>query len=337
MTLDPKMISQVPPLDALVQGDGPSPRAVLDMLEISWCEFNGAKSLFDILRLFSRIRLIRVWSCDVKSGADDADALDLHLSTGPLVESVVLDTMHNDSPSILQSALSMSSLPAGSLTAVRLKITRQTDLEGFLIPCLHGARDHLRTLHLDLDRRLLAAAPGIGLTPWNPLVDCIASCTALEALTFVVEGKNQSRVPYMNYLRDVLPAYARLVSLSPPSVRSITFKVHAGDKTCGYEDEDANFEDEPVDRNFEDYGVKEVLEAIAEGTHWRTMDTELAGQRALARCVFVFYNTEGHPAPEDRDRIASTLQGVLPWLVKRGVLAVETKPPVDSKASLYEI
>ncbi len=164
-TLDPEIAPQIPPLDALLQDDdGPSPRAVLDTLEISWCEFNGAKSLFDILGLFSRIRQIRVCTCDAKSDVDGADALDLRPSTVPLIESVVLDSMHCASPTLLRSALSASSLPAGTLTAVRLKITRQTDLEGFLLPCLRGARDHLRKLHLDLDRRLLLVVPGMCLS-----------------------------------------------------------------------------------------------------------------------------------------------------------------------------
>ena len=160
MTLDPMTVEQMPPLHAIAQDDGPSHRACLDRLEISWCEFNGTKPLFDILGLFSRIRQIRVWSCDAKSGVDAPDALDLLPSSVPLIESVVLDTMHCDSPTVLQSVLAASSLPAGTLTAVRLKITRQTDLGGFLLPCLQGARDNLRKLHLDLDRRLLAIAPG---------------------------------------------------------------------------------------------------------------------------------------------------------------------------------
>ena len=143
----------------------------------------------------------------------------------------------------------------------------------------------------------------------------------LESLTFAIEGKRQSRDRYMDYLRAVLPAYARLVSPPPPSVRSITFKVQEGDKNYGWENE----------------GVKAVLEAIAEGSHWRTMDTEIADHRGLAQCAFVFYNREGHPAEEDKVRIASTLQGVLPWMVKRGVLAVELKTPMDTKSWLYEI
>ena len=143
----------------------------------------------------------------------------------------------------------------------------------------------------------------------------------LESLTFAIEGKRQSRDRYMDYLRAVLPAYARLVSPPPPSVRSITFKVQEGDKNYGWENE----------------GVKAVLEAIAEGSHWRTMDTEIADHRGLTQCAFVFYNREGHPAEDDKARIASTLQGVLPWMVKRGVLAVELKTPMDTKSWLYEI
>ncbi len=152
-------------------------------------------------------------------------------------------------------------------------------------------------------------------------MDCIASCTALESLTFAIEGKHQSRTPYTDYLRAVLPAYARLVSPPPPTVRSITFKVQEGIE----------------DRNYEDEGVKEVLEVIAEGGHWRTLDAELAVHRGLARCAFVFYNREGHPAEEDRGRIAGTLHRVLPRLVKRGVLGVELKPPMDKETLFYEI
>ncbi|KAI1791133.1 hypothetical protein LXA43DRAFT_1181951 [Ganoderma leucocontextum] len=307
ITLDPDTISALPLLNAPTQSDidGPSPGAAIDMLELSWCEVNGARSLLDILRLFSRIRQITVFTSDGRSDIDGSDVLDLRPSTVPVIESVVLNGVHSDLPALLNSALRASFLPDGALQSIRVRLTHTPDLEGLLLPCLRGAHGRLRKLHLDLDRRLLLVVP---------------LCTALESVTFAIEGKHQSRTPYMDYLRAVFPAYARLVCPPPPPLRSIMFKVQEG------------FQE------YEDEGVREVLEAIADGEHWRRLDAELSAHRELARFAFVFYNRPGHPGAEDKGRIVGTLERVLLRLVKRRILGVELKPPpTDRQALLYEI
>ena len=186
---------------------------------------------------------------------------------------------------------------------------------------------------------MLTPRAEIVLAPWNALVANIDSCTALESLTFAIEGKHQSRVPYMDYLFTVLPAYARLVSPPPLSVRTVTFKVLQGNEPQGYGDEDMDVDgDEPRNPDeMEDAGARQILEAIEGGGHWARMDTELAAHRALERCAFVFYNGEGRPAEEMKRRVVDALHRLLPKLVRKGLLGVEMRPPMGRHELLYEI
>ncbi|KAI1791132.1 hypothetical protein LXA43DRAFT_1061551 [Ganoderma leucocontextum] len=318
----------------------PGPRAAIDQLDLSRCTFDGTRPLLDLLHSFSRIRHLNLHFPNLMSGDDDNDVLDsigMRPSAVPAIESATLSFLGHDGNSdglltFLHSALCASSLPAGALKSIRFRVVDPSGLDRFLLPCLRDACAVLRELHLDADFRDLRRGHlrRQNLSErWSALGRSLASCIALESLTFVVKGqpgpynRHRGDAPYADYLRAVLPAYARCVCPPPPSVRSIVFRVRQSVR--------------------KDEVVRDVLDAITspgeqEQGHWGRLDAALSAHGdSLARFAFVFDSDnvtrggdeDGCVTEQDRARIAAALGGVLPKMAAKGVLRVELNSSRD--------
>ncbi|PIL33608.1 hypothetical protein GSI_04231 [Ganoderma sinense ZZ0214-1] len=242
------------------------PRATIDALQIGWSGFDTPDALLHILGKFARIRRLGIYDYEEISGKAAQPGFEVSPSLVPVVESVVVTSAPMYLNVLLQAALCASSLADGALTEIQVTLASPSGVTAFLLPCLEYARDHVILLALDVDRRMFRKYPATFGEPWDDL----ASCTALEFLTFYLEGdaepkdedcwwrEDKDQGPYTEYVENVLGAYVRLLCSLPPSLCSVEFKVRQ------------SVADEAG-------ALQAILGAVAGGEHWGEADAALAG------------------------------------------------------------
>ena len=78
----------------------------------------------------------------------------------PVIESVTMYLPKTHLLMLLRSVFCVSSLPGGALRSIHLHIIVPFAIDGFLLPCLQYARDHILALNLDVDRVMFSENPG---------------------------------------------------------------------------------------------------------------------------------------------------------------------------------